>query len=133
MKRLFADTFFFLAYLSSTDFAHAKAVDYFDLFEGELITTESVLTELADGMATPGDRDIFIEFYDTLRSEPDVQIVATGAELFAEGMNLFRSRLDKKWSLTDCISFVVMRREGLTEALTGDHHFEQAGFGALLK
>ena len=46
---------------------------------------------------------------------------------------LFHARLDKEWSLTDCISFVVMQREGITDALTGDHHFEQAGFTALLK
>jgi uncharacterized protein len=42
------------------------------------------------------------------------------------------SRRDKEWSLTDCISFVVMKERGLTEALTADHHFEQAGFKALL-
>jgi predicted nucleic acid-binding protein len=44
----------------------------------------------------------------------------------------YESRPDKAWSLTDCISFVVMNQHGLTEALTGDHHFEQAGFTALL-
>lgn len=133
MKRVFADTFFFVAYLSSTDFAHANAVTYFDSFDGELITTEAVLTEVADGMAAPGDRELFIEFYDALRSEPDVQIIPASTDLFAEGVSLYRSRLDKEWSLTDCISFVVMRREGLIEALTGDHHFQQAGFVALLK
>jgi predicted nucleic acid-binding protein len=45
----------------------------------------------------------------------------------------YAQRLDKEWSLTDCITFAVMAREGLTDALTGDHHFEQAGFVALLK
>lgn len=50
-----------------------------------------------------------------------------------DGIRLYEQRRDKQWSLTDCISFVVMKREGLTEALTGDHHFEQAGFVALLK
>jgi hypothetical protein len=48
------------------------------------------------------------------------------------GLDLFAGRSDKNWSLTDCISFVVMQDEGLTEALTGDSHFEQAGFKALL-
>jgi uncharacterized protein len=46
---------------------------------------------------------------------------------------VFRQRPDKEWSLTDCISFAAMREENLTEALTGDRHFEQAGFRALLK
>jgi len=50
-----------------------------------------------------------------------------------EGLELFANRPDKDWSLTDCISFVVMQKEGITEALTGDHQFEQAGLVALLK
>jgi len=50
-----------------------------------------------------------------------------------EGLALFDSRRDKAWSLTDCISFVIMWRDGLDEALTSDHHFEQAGFRALLR
>lgn len=54
-------------------------------------------------------------------------------ELHNRSIKLYASRPDKQWSLTDCISFEVMRREGITEALTGDHHFEQAGFVALLK
>jgi len=49
------------------------------------------------------------------------------------GLELYARRPDKSWSLTDCISFVVMTDRGLTEALTGDHHFEQAGFRALLR
>jgi hypothetical protein len=53
-------------------------------------------------------------------------------ELFAAGVELYATRPDKEWSLTDCISFVVMEREGLTDALTGDRHFEQAGFKVLL-
>jgi len=53
--------------------------------------------------------------------------------LFQRGVDLFEQRADKAWSLTDCLSFLVMRAERLTDALTGDHHFEQAGFRALLK
>ena len=49
------------------------------------------------------------------------------------GLALYANRTDKDWSLTDCISFVVMNERGITDALTGDHHFEQAGFAALLK
>jgi predicted nucleic acid-binding protein len=52
---------------------------------------------------------------------------------FVQGVELYRNRSDKDWSLTDCISFVVMTREGITEALTADRDFEQAGFKALLK
>jgi hypothetical protein len=48
-------------------------------------------------------------------------------------VELYAERPDKGWSLTDCIFFVVMRQQGIIQALTGDHHFEQAGFSALLK
>jgi uncharacterized protein len=48
-------------------------------------------------------------------------------------LDLYRDRPDKAWSLTDCISFVVMADKGIRDALTADHHFEQAGFVALLK
>ena len=63
----------------------------------------------------------------------DFEIVPASPELFYRGIELFRVRPDKDWSLTDCISFVVMTDRGLSEALTGDKHFEQAGFKALLK
>jgi hypothetical protein len=49
------------------------------------------------------------------------------------GLALYAARPDKEWSLTDCVSFLVMQDHGVTEALTADHHFEQAGFVALLK
>ena len=53
--------------------------------------------------------------------------------MFQRGLRLYEERPDKEWSLTDCLSFVVMKDENLREALTGDQHFEQAGFIALLK
>lgn len=68
-----------------------------------------------------------------LRSEPLITIAPLDMETFDAGVELYRARPDKDWSLTDCISFVVMRERGITEALTGDRHFEQAGFKALLK
>ena len=133
MKRLFADTFFFFAYLNAEDDAHEAATQYFESFNGELLTTEWVLTELADGMAGVGDRESFTEFLAALQSDPAVTIIPSGPVWFAEGLALYSSRRDKEWTLTDCISFVVMKREGLVEALTGDHHFKQAGFNSLLR
>jgi predicted nucleic acid-binding protein len=133
MKRLFADTFFFFAYLNAEDDAHGAAALYFEGFDGQLVTTECVLLELGDGMAGVRDRQTFTEFHAALRADSSVVIIVSGADLFAEGLALYSSRKDKEWTLTDCISFVVMRREGLGEALTGDHHFIQAGFTALLE
>lgn len=59
-------------------------------------------------------------------------IVAASPELMHRGIELYEARSDKDWSLTDCTSFIVMQDRGLTDALTGDHHFEQAGFRPLL-
>ena len=83
-------------------------------------------------MAGIADRDVFIRFFDEISLDPDVTIIPSAPELFIEGITLYRDRPDKEWSVTDCISFVVMNRERLTEALTGDRHFQQAGFQALL-
>jgi predicted nucleic acid-binding protein len=55
----------------------------------------------------------------------------TSDRIFELGLKLYSERSDKDWSLTDCISFEVMREQGLKEALTGDHHFKQAGYQAL--
>jgi hypothetical protein len=133
MRRLFADTFFFFAYLSADDGAHREAISLYDAFDGELVTTEWVLTELADGLSGISDRKTFVDFHTALRDDPTVSISPSTSELFAAGVELYAGRPDKEWSLTDCISFVVMQREGLTDALTGDRHFEQAGFSALLR
>ena len=70
---------------------------------------------------------------DRLLSDPSVTVIPASEGLFNRGRELFRSRPDKDWSLTDCISFVIMQDHGLRDALTGDHHFEQAGFVALLR
>lgn len=73
------------------------------------------------------------ELLDALEGDPDVLVVPADASLFRRGVDLYRQRPDKDWSLTDCISFVVMEEQGLTDALTADHHFEQAGFRAILR
>jgi hypothetical protein len=131
MKR-FADTFYFLALLNPHDSAHSSALAH-SVGPGGIVTTEWVLTELADAMAWRSRRQAFLALHAVLRSDPDVQIVPASASLFARGMELFAARTDKDWSLTDCISFVVMQEHHLAHALTGDHHFEQAGFVAMLQ
>jgi predicted nucleic acid-binding protein len=61
------------------------------------------------------------------------EVVGFDPKVQQAGFDLYESRLDKDWSLTDCVSFAVMTQRGLTEALTADHHFEQAGFRAVFK
>lgn len=133
MNRVFADTFYFLALLNAGDKAHARALAYTASFQGEIVTTAWVLTELGDAMSDPANRMEFVSTFKDLEADPQVRIVAADSILFQDGVKLFAARPDKEWSLTDCISFVIMTREGIAEALTGDHHFEQAGFIACLK
>jgi len=129
----FADTYFYLAVLNARDPAHKRAVDVSRAFRGRVVTTEFVLLELADAMAPPPARQAFGRFYSSLRADPGLEIVGASADLWERGRRLYDGRPDKYWSLTDCTSFVVMGDQGITEALTGDHHFEQAGLIALLK
>lgn len=133
MNRVFADTFYFLALLNPRDAAHVRATAYTLGFQGEMVTTAWVLTELADALSQPVNRAKFAATLKELRGNPQARIIPPDTQLFSDGIALYESRPDKDWSLTDCISFQVMRNEGITEALTGDHHFEQAGFVALLK
>jgi len=92
MNRLFADTFFFFAFLNADDSAHREASDFFDAFNGELVTSEWVLTELADGLAGIHDRQTFIDFHRALRNDPTVKIVPSTPELFADGVELYATR-----------------------------------------
>jgi predicted nucleic acid-binding protein len=68
-----------------------------------------------------------------LLSSPDIRVIAQSRNSFVEGLALYNSRPDKGYSLTDCISMQTMRREGLTDALTNDRHFQQEGFRALFQ
>jgi len=98
----------------------------------DIVTTRAVLLELGDAFADTATRAIAAEFLQALEDDAGVTIVSLDEQLYAGGLALYRDRPDKSWSLTDCISFVVMRNRGLTDALTGDRHFEQAGFTILL-
>jgi predicted nucleic acid-binding protein len=133
MTTVFADSFYFIALLSPADDAHTRSVDFTRQFQGHLVTTQWVLTEVADGFGESRARSQFVKFLDRLNERADVTVIPCSADYFELGMNLYRTRLDKEWSLTDCISFVVMQEKRIIDALTGDHHFEQAGYNALLK
>ena len=133
MRTVFADTFYFLALLDSREKRHSQAIAAAQDSSLLLLTTEWVLAEFGDAYCDPHDRADFAAFYRTLTNQPRVKIVPADTHLFKQGVDLYESRPDKGWSLTDCISFVVMEAEGIREALTGDRHFEQAGFTALLK
>jgi predicted nucleic acid-binding protein len=66
-------------------------------------------------------------------TNPAIRVVEQSRDSFLAGLDLYQSRPDKGYSLTDCISMQTMRRGRITEALTNDHHFEQEGFRALFR
>jgi uncharacterized protein len=133
MRSVFADTSFYIAFVNPYDSAHVTATEFVRHFSGKSVTTEYVLVEVGNWLARSGDRPVFLDLLNNLRADPDTAVLAGDHALFEAGLNLYSKRLDKDWSLTDCISFVVMKRLKLMEVLTADHHFEQAGFKVLLK
>jgi predicted nucleic acid-binding protein len=132
MNAVFADTYYYLALLSETDTAHEHALHLSRTMSGSTVTTAWVLAEVADALASPGLRSLFLELCERLRANLHVTVIPPTAGLFEQGVELYSRRPDKAWSLTDCILFVVMERCKLTDALTGDRHFEQAGFRPIL-
>ena len=132
MRDVFADTFHFLALLNPSDRQHDRATEIANEGDLEIFTTRAVLLEVADAFAHPSTRMIAAEFLDALAADVSVTILELTEALYHRGLALYRDRPDKSWSLSDCVSFVVMDDRGLSEALTGDHHFAQAGFIPLL-
>ena len=133
MSDRFADTSFLVALLNQNDEAHRLALHYASEPGLRIVTTKWVLVEFANWFATSQARVKVLTFVESLARQPLVTIMSATDSQFAEGLALYDQRHDKAWSLTDCISFAVMRDIRLTEALTADHHFEQAGFRALLR
>jgi hypothetical protein len=130
--RVFADAFFYVALINRRDEHHARVMVWVDAFEGEIVTTQWVLTEVADAFANSHARRGLRKGFEALARHPATRIIPVSPGHFDRGLELYDGRPDKAWSLTDCISFIIMKEEGLTDALTGDRHFEQAGFRALL-
>jgi predicted nucleic acid-binding protein len=97
------------------------------------VTTEYILTEVANHLSARRiGRATFGVFLADLRADPKTEIVDSPPDLSQRGVDLYLNRADKQWSLTDCVSFLVMKERKITDSLTADRHFEQAGFSALL-
>jgi len=131
-RPVFADRFYYLALVNPRDTAHARAADFARRSSFPVVTIAWVIQEMADGLAAPPTRLAFLRLLASLQADSQTTIVDVDVGLWSRGLDLYRARPDKAWSLTDCTSFVVMQDRGLTEALTGDRHFEQAGFTMLL-
>ena len=135
MIEVFLDTSFAIALSSVSDKNHLKAVEIADQLEKNqthLVTTQAILLEIGNALSKKKYRLAAIQLLASLEADPNVEIIELTNPLYTEAFELFKNRRDKEWGLVDCISFIVMQNRGITDALTADRHFSQAGFRALL-
>lgn len=133
MNSCFADTSYFLALLVPKDVNHNAANHWAAQSRRPIVTSAFVVVEVANFLSGKPIRVVFSSFLRALAADSRVTVVQSSSELFQGGCKLYMARSDKAWSLTDCISFEIMREHGIHDALTADKHFEQAGFNVILK
>nr|VFK12649.1 MAG: hypothetical protein BECKLPF1236B_GA0070989_103913 [Candidatus Kentron sp. LPFa] len=127
--------------MNSRDEFHTRALQLADEIDRRLITTEAVLIEIGNALAKLPWRELAVSALNDLRDDGSVEILSVGPELFSKALAFYSHRMDKEWGRAlfifrfarDCVSFVVMKERKLTDALTTDRHFEQAGFKMLLR
>jgi predicted nucleic acid-binding protein len=132
MKKLFVDTSYLIALEASDERNHRLAQDHWQQLLAtplpRLVTTTYVLDETATFFNSRGKHAKAVEVGELLLESRHVDLVHVDEELFMDGWRYFKARPDKGYSLTDCISFVTMERDGILKALSFDAHFAQAGF-----
>lgn len=134
-SRLFLDTYYVQALLNPRDPHHARALALLPHVKqaAEVVITEAVFAEVGNALSgTPRLRQLAAAFIRRCYIEANMAVVPVDTALLTRALELFESRADKEWGLTDCISFVVMRDRNLLDAATGDRHFQQAGFRAMM-
>jgi len=109
MNAVFVDTSFYVAIINGRDQWHARAKEEGGKISGPMITSEFVLLEVANFCAVGARRAVFLRLVANLRKASAVEVIPVTADGFQRGLDLFAARPDKKWSLTDCISFVIMQ------------------------
>ena len=132
--RLFLDTVFIQALLNKRDQYHPLAKAFLPRVRAALVVwvTEAVLVEVGNALSAV-NRLGGVQFIQQCYNTANLQVVTVDTSLLTRALQLYNERPDKTWGFTDCISFVVMREQGLTDAVTADMHFVQAGFRALLR
>jgi predicted nucleic acid-binding protein len=136
MKKVFADTCYWIAILNPKDDLHLKAKQASEgLGPVFIVTSEMVLVELLNAFAERGDRfrGVATQMAEQIKSAPNCEVVPQTSIQFTKALERYKNRADKSWSLTDCASFLIMEEKNINEALTHDDHFLQAGFLALLR
>lgn len=127
------DTGYLLGLLCPSDELHQRAVAWSASLNARLLVTEYVVLETVNALKHPTMRPRVHQVLDHIFSDTAYEFVMVDRELLSEALRLHRERPDKYWSLTDCVSFILMWQRGLEQALAYDEHFEQAGFDPLLR
>jgi predicted nucleic acid-binding protein len=132
--RLFLDTVFIQAILNPHDQYHSRAMEILPRVKNafEVWITEAIFMEVGNALSGYNRTKVSAFIRQCYRTD-NITIVNITPELFSGGLSLYESRGDKTWGLVDCISFTVMEQQSLTDAVTSDVHFIQAGFRALLR
>ena len=137
-REVFADTSGWAAFFVGTEIAHSHALALMRRWQADgvrVVTTNYVVAELTALLIGPLRVGFAyrVDIVETIRNAPWVDVVHVDPALDQEAWTLLQQHSDKNWNLVDCASFAVMRRRGITQTLTRDHHFEQAGFERLLR
>jgi predicted nucleic acid-binding protein len=135
MRQVFADTGYWIAVLDPRDELHERAKQVSSaLGSFRLVTTEMVLAELLNFFANhTGLKAVAASAVTAVMQDPNTEIIPQTSLQFRDAFERYKSRPDKEWSLTDCASFLIMEERGIVDSLAYDHHFDQAGFKALLR
>ncbi len=131
MSPLFLDTGFLIALEVADDQHHDQAIAFWASFQQSplpLVTTSYVFDESVTFFNSRGHHAKAVEIGRELLASPSVQFIHVDAPLLQQAWQWFQRHRDKRYSLTDCVSFVVMKRLRIRVALTFDRHFVQAGF-----
>ena len=133
---VFVDTVGWIALVHRQDDLHKHAADLYQLLgKIQRVTTDAVLIESCNAFSKTIMRALALALMENIKKAEQLgvlEIIHVNEEHINQGWELFKNRLDKEWSLTDCISFTIMKDRNINKALTSDHHFEQAGFEKLL-
>jgi uncharacterized protein len=136
MRTVFADATYWIALLNPHDQLHNRAIEISSrLGSCRVVTSERTLSELLNGLSGRGSllREKAIQTVKSISNNPNVEVVPQTSHQFHRALDRYFSAADKEWGITDCSSFDIMEEKRISEALTYDHHFEQAGFKALLR
>ena len=135
MKEVYADTLLWVALANTQDPWHSRAFEAFKKIGGTpLVTTQEVLAEFLTALSgNRHRRELALQIYHQIIRDPRTTVVIQSGASFTMGLDLYGKRLDKQYSLTDCISMETMRSRRMKKVLTNDHHFEQEGFEVLIR